>query len=70
MNDLNLKPESTVRVYCDIDVEAELKIRFRLLQLRREMGRRITRKEYMEKLITDDLAKVKGASFREVKQRR
>lgn len=70
MSELNLKPENTVRVYCDIDVEAELKIRFRLLQLRRELGKRITRKEYLEKLIADDIAKVKGASFREVTQRR
>lgn len=70
MSELNLKPENTVRVYCDIDAEAELKIRFRCLQLRQQTGKKFTRKEYLEKLISDDIAKVQGASIREVTQRR
>jgi len=68
--DLILDPEELVRVYCDISRDAELKLRLRCIQLQQETGRRYTRKEYLEKLIADDIAKVSGASLREVNARR
>lgn len=69
--ELKLQVERTQRVYCDISVEAEANMRLRCVQMTLEKGRRITRKEYLESLIAEDIAKnCKGASLREVSQRR
>lgn len=67
---LDLDPQVTVRVYADISAESEMKLRLRCIQMQREDGRKYTRKEYLEKLIEEDVAKVSGASLREVKARR
>lgn len=67
---LNLAPEDLIRVYVDITRDLERKFRARLLSLELEHGRKFTRKDYLEKLIADDLAQVKGASLREVSQRK
>lgn len=68
-SELNLKPEETVRIYADISKEAEMKLRVCTLLHQQKLGKKITRKEYLEKLIADDIARVKGASLREVVQR-
>lgn len=67
---LQLTPETTVRVHADISHEAEMKLRLRALQHQARTGVRVTRKQYLEKLINDDVANVKGASLREVTQRK
>lgn len=67
---LNLVPEELVRVYCDISRDAEMKLRLRCIQLQEQDGRKYTRKQYLEKLILDDVGKVKGASFKEVRRRK
>lgn len=67
---LNLETEETVRVHCDISRDEEMKMRLRCIQIQQETGQRMTRKAYLEKLIRDDVAKVSGASLREVNMRR
>lgn len=69
MAELILSPEDTVRVHADISRDAEYKLRLRALQLQRDTGTRVTRKAYLEKLILDDVAKVEGASKRELRSR-
>lgn len=68
--ELNLKEEKTVRVYADISAAAEMKLRLRTLAHQMASGVRMTRKEYLEKLIADDVANVKGASIREISARK
>lgn len=60
----------TVRVYVDIERSIEQKAKMRALQIELETGKRTTRKEYLERLILDDCAKVKGAALREIKSRK
>lgn len=68
--EINLESEETVRVHADISKDAEMKLRLRALMHQSVTGVRITRKQYLEKLINDDVAKVKGASLREVTKRK
>lgn len=67
---LALEAEETVRVYADISRDAEMKLRLRALHHQATTGIRVTRKEYLEKLIKDDVARVNGASLREVSSRK
>jgi len=67
---LETKPIELVRVYADISADVELKLRMRTLLAQRESGVKMTRKQYLEKLINDDAAKVNGASVREVTRRK
>ncbi len=68
--DLKLEAEKTTRIYCDVDADTEMKLQLRVIQVGMERGRKITRKEYFEKLILDDVAKVKGASLHTIQQRK
>lgn len=67
--ELNLKPETVVRVYIDVAADVEAKMRLRCVQLQMEHGKKFTRKEYLEHLVLTDCEKVKGASIREVSSR-
>lgn len=68
--ELNLQAEKTVRVYADISAQSEFKLRMRAMSHQALTGIRMTRKQYLEKLISDDVAKVKGASMREITVRK
>lgn len=61
---VKVSPEETVRVYADIDVEAEARLKMRAIHYGIETGQRVNRKQYLEKLIADDVAKVQGAALR------
>jgi hypothetical protein len=67
--EINVEAEQTIRVYVDITRDVERKVRLRCMLMENASGRKITRKEYLEKLIADDIAKVQGASLREVSSR-
>lgn len=67
---LDLNPaEETIRVYADISQTAYLKIRLRCAQVGVEKGRAVSRKEYLEYLIEQDIQKVAGSSARIVDHR-
>lgn len=67
---LELTAEKTVRIYADVSADADMKLKLRALHHQMETGIRVTRKQYLEKLISDDIAKVNGASLREVTTRK
>ena len=67
--ELKITADNTIRVYADISVEAEAKLRMRTAQHQRDLGRRVTRREYLEHLIEQDIAHVNGASVRTISQR-
>jgi hypothetical protein len=69
-NELKLTEEKLTRVVCDISAEVEMQLQLRVIHAGLQLGRKITRKEYFEKLILDDVAKVGGASLRTIKQRK
>lgn len=67
---LDLESDETVRVHADISRNAEMKLRLRCIQEQQRTGVKTTRKQYLEKLINDDVAKIAGASLREISTRR
>jgi hypothetical protein len=68
--ELKLNPDETKRVYVDITRDMDMKIRIRCFTMEAKTGRKITRREYLENLIREDIAKVKGASLREITMRK
>jgi hypothetical protein len=64
---LKLQEEQTVRIYCDVSHDIEMKMRMRAITLQQELQRRFTRKDYLEYLVSQDVAKIKGASLRTLK---